>query len=228
VALAGWIVFTLSRSRSAALLFALGSTLLVALFAFVYGGDVRHHGFLFVLLLMSAWIAAGEARSADAGDGADLRRSACAATLTAVLGLHCVGTPIALYFDAKYVFSSGRRAAEALREHGLADSLLVAEIDFPATAVIGYLGRNAFAYTPRTGRRFSFVKWTRDRRWDPTDQQTIRFAAELGARQGEDATLIMNRPLQPELVDGKAVRPVAELYDSMIEEENFYLYRVAR
>jgi hypothetical protein len=38
----------------------------------------------------------------------------------------------------------------------------------------------------------------------------------------------MNRPLLPELVDGKAVTRVAELYDSMIQEENFYIYRVAR
>jgi len=38
----------------------------------------------------------------------------------------------------------------------------------------------------------------------------------------------MNRPLLPELVDGNAVTRVAELYDSMIQEENFYIYRVAR
>jgi hypothetical protein len=38
----------------------------------------------------------------------------------------------------------------------------------------------------------------------------------------------MNRPLLPELVDDKSVTRIAELYDSMIQEENFYIYRVAR
>jgi hypothetical protein len=38
----------------------------------------------------------------------------------------------------------------------------------------------------------------------------------------------MNRPLIPKLVDGVAVVSLAELYDSMIEQENFYIYRVAR
>ncbi len=38
----------------------------------------------------------------------------------------------------------------------------------------------------------------------------------------------MNRPLVPELVDGARVLRIAELYDSMIEEENFYIYRVIR
>ena len=78
----------------------------------------------------------------------------------------------------------------------------------------------------RLCRCFYSRKWTRARAWDPTDQQTIQYAATLGAAHGEDAVLLMNRPLVPELVDGRAVRRVAELYDSMIEEENFYIYRV--
>jgi hypothetical protein len=225
VVLAAWIVFLFSRVRAAAVLFGVGTALLVALFAFVYGGDVRHHGFLFVLFLMGAWIVRGSTLPAGPRR---LRDAGLAPTLAVVLGLHVLGTPVALYYDARYVFSSGRRAADALRAAGLADALLVAEIDFPATAVIGHLGRNVSAYTPRTGRTFSFVKWTRDRHWDPTDAQTIQFAADLGAAKGQDAVLLMNRPLVPELVDGSRVQRVAELYDSMIEEENFYIYRVAR
>jgi hypothetical protein len=236
-----------------------GALVLVALFAFVYGGDVRHHGFFYVLFLMSAWIARtpegigrhetiartpegigrhetiartpegiGRHAAGETRRWARVREAGLAPTLATVLLLHVLGTPVALYYDAKYIFSSGRRAADALRSAGLTDALLVAEVDYPATAVIGHLGPRAFAYTPRTGRTFSFVKWTRDRHWDPTDQQTLRFAADLGARKGEDAVLIMNRPLAPELVDGAAVTRVAETYDSMIEEENFYIYRVAR
>jgi hypothetical protein len=145
-----------------------------------------------------------------------------------VLALHVAGTPVALYYDAKYVFSSGRRAADALRERGLDRDLLVAEMDYPATAVLGQLGA-ASAYSPRTGRTFSFVKWTRARKWEPDDRQTLDFTARLAGEQGRDtAVLIMNRPLLPELVDGARVVRLAELYDSMIEEENFYLYAVAR
>ena len=93
--------------------------------------------------------------------------------------------------------------------------------------MIGQLGTHAFAYTPRTGRPFSFVKWTADRHWDPTDEQTLRYARSLGARRGQDAVLVMNRPLPGNLVDGHAVESIAELSNSMIEEENFFLYRVA-
>jgi len=135
---------------------------------------------------------------------------------------------IALAYDYRYVFSSGERAADALRANGLAGALLVAEVDFPAIAVIGQLGPRAFAYSPRTGRPFSFVKWTRDRHWDPTDQESVDYAASLGAARGEDAVLVMNRPLVPAIADGPGVTRVAALYDSMIEEENFYIYRVAR
>lgn len=227
--LAAWILFVLSRDRGAAILFGVGAVLLVALFGGVYGGDVRHHGFFFVLLLMGAWMAqTSRDRGAPESGWRRLRDRALVPTLATVLVVHIAGTPIALYYDAKYVFSSGRRAADVLRAKGLGDSLLVAEVDYPAIAVIGQLGGRALAYSPRTGRAFSYVKWTKDRHWDPTDEQTLRFAAAMGASRGEDATLLMNRPLLPELVDGKSVTRVAELVDSMIEEENFFIYRVAR
>jgi hypothetical protein len=63
--------------------------------------------------------------------------------------------------DYRYVFSSGRRAADVLRATRLDELPIVAEFDYPATAVIGQLGRYALACSPRTGRTFSFVKWTR-------------------------------------------------------------------
>jgi hypothetical protein len=232
LATAAWVVFLLSRDVIAAVLFGVGTALLVALFGLVYPGDVRHHGFFFVLLLMGAWIVsdgASAARPPPVLSGwRRLRAAGLIPTVAVVLALHVAATPVALYYDDRYVFSSGSRAADALRRAGLADSLLVAEADYPATAVLGQLGPQALAYSPRTGRTFSFVKWTKDRRRDPTDAETLQFTQGFAQAHGQDVTLLMNRPLPPELVDGDRVVRVAELYDSMIEEENFYIYRVIR
>lgn len=239
LALAAWILFVVSTERAAAVLFAIGALLLVVLFGGVYGGDVRHHGFFFVLFVMGAWMASDAIRNdparavprdepRDEGRWRRFRRSALEPTLTAVLLVHVPAAAIALAYDYRYVFSSGGRAADVLREKGLADALLVAEVDYPAIAVIGRLGPRAFAYSPRTGRTFSFVKWTRDRHWDPTDDQSVDYAAALGAAHGEDAVLLMNRPLVARIAGAPGVTQVAALYDSMIEEENFYIYRVAR
>jgi hypothetical protein len=228
LAMAAWLIFVLSRDRTAWILFGLGALGLGSLFGLVYGGDVRHHGFFFVLLLMAAWLEAeGPASAARSAWWWRLRDRALVPTLGVVLVAHVAGTPIALYYDYRYVFSSGGRAAAVLRDRGLAGALLVAEMDYPATAVLGQLG-GASAYSPRTGRTFSFVKWKRQRKWDPTDGQTLRFTGDLGALHGQDPVLVMNRPLLPELVDGQRVSQIAALYDSMIEEENFYLYRVVR
>ncbi len=219
------VLVVLRRCPPAAVLFGVGSFGLWGLFAFVYGGDVRHHGFFFVLFLMGAWVA-GEARPAS---GATPR--ATRALVGAVLVAHALGTPIALYWDGRYIFSSGARAAAYLREHCLSRSLLVAEMDFPATAMIGQLGNDAMAHTPRTGRTFSFVKWTADRRRDPSDEETLAYAWKLAADQARDVVLVMNRPLRPELVEAAGparIERLVELYDSMIQEENFYLYRLPR
>jgi hypothetical protein len=235
-ALVAWIAFLLSRNQSAAVLFAVGTAGLMGLFGVFYGGDVRHHGFFFVLFLMGAWLVQAAARrappiaatpSTSVPRWKRVRDRALLPTLALVLVAHVAGTPIALGYEYSKVFSSGGRAADVLRARGLAGALLVAEMDYPATAAIGQLGPGVFAYSPRTGRPFSFVRWTRDRAWSPTDEETLRFASTLGALRGEDPVLLMNRPLRPELVDGRTVTRIAELYDSMIEEENFYIYRVA-
>jgi len=229
LALLAWMVFLLSCRREAVILFVVGSAGLMALFGLVYGGDVRHHGFLFVLLLMAAWLARQAPPDQSSLRGwRRLRAAALTPTLGAVLVVHLAGTPIALAYETSKVFSSGARAARVLQTRGLTRAPLVAEVDYAATAVLGQLDGAPFALSPRTGRAFSFVKWTRDRAWAPTDQQTLRFASSVGAARGEDAVLLMNRPILPELVDGKAVTRIAELYDSMIQEENFYIYRVAR
>jgi hypothetical protein len=236
--MAAWLVFVLSRRREAALLFGAAMLGLMGLFGLVYGGDVRHHGFLFVAFLMGAWLAM-QARETPGTPGTPeapgpqarwrrLRDAALVPTLAVVLLAHVAGTPIALAYEYAKVFSSGGRAADVLRAQGLDRALFVAEVDYPATAILGQLGGDASAYSPRTQHTFSFVKWTRSRAWDPTDQDTLRYAAALGASRGEDAVLLMNRPLLPELIDGRAVVRIAELYDSMIQEENFYIYRVAR
>jgi hypothetical protein len=231
LALVAWLAFVLSRRREAAILFGLGTAGLMGLFGLVYGGDVRHHGFLFVLLLMGAWLVKQEEPATPPGRQARwqrIRDAALVPTLAVVLLGHVAGTPIALAYEYAKIFSSGDRAAKVLRAQGLAGALLVAEVDYPATAVLGQLEGDASAYSPRTQHTFSFVKWTRSRAWDPSDQDTLAYAAALGASRGEDAVLLMNRPLLPELVDGRSVVRIAELYDSMIQEENFYIYRVAR
>jgi hypothetical protein len=223
-----WLVFVLSRDRFAVVLFAVGTLLLVGLFKGVYSGSVRHHGFIFVVFLMGAWIAYDTPASRAGASWRRLRDRSLAPTLAVILLAQLPGSAIAAYFDRRYIFSSGARAAATLRALGLDKAPLVAEIDFAGTAFIGQLGPHSFAYSVRTLRPFTFVRWTRDRLWDPTDTDAIGATEVIGALRGEDAVLVLNRPLIPELVDGTHVVRLAELYDSMIEEENFYIYRVAR
>jgi hypothetical protein len=220
ILLFGTALWLLSGSRTALVLFGVGTALLVGLFAGVYAGDARHHGFIFVVFFMAAWIACRD-------EPASAPARTLASAVAIALALHVPGAAIAVAYDARYVFSSGARAAHELRARGLADELIVAEVDYPATAVLGQLGPAAVAFSPRTGRPFSFVRWTADRFWEPTDEQAVRYASALGAERGRTPVLLMNRPLAPEIVGHHDVTPLVELYDSMIEEENFYIYRVS-
>ncbi len=225
-AIVAWLAFLLTRARVAWVSFAIGVAGLLALFAFVYLGDTRHHGFFFVLFVLAAWLAWPSAPDKDAPRWRRIRDAALAPTLTVMLLVHVAGAVVALGFDRRYVFSSGARAAEVLRARGLADAPIVGEPDYAVSSVIGHLGAAAI-YNPRTGGRTSFVTPASARRVsDLSDEEILSFAASVAATVRRDVVIVVNRPLAVDAVRARSVETIAELYDSMIEAENFYLYKL--
>ena len=152
-----------------------------------------------------------------------MARARLGVAFTALLALHVAGAAIALAMDQKYVFSSGARAAAVLRARGLADAPMVAEPDYAATTVLGYLDKRE-AYNPRTRRAGSFVVWNEARAADPADDDVVDYAGDVACRERRDAVVLLNHPLEQELIERARLRGVAELYDSMIPSENFYVY----
>src|SRR5208283_2408775 len=108
-----------SVDAGAAVLFLVGTALLAVMFGGMYGGDVRHHGFFFVLFLMGAWIVLGGPPSEAPSRWSRFRRAAIVPTLTTLLVVHIPAGAIAIAYDYRYIFSSGRRAADVLRAQGL-------------------------------------------------------------------------------------------------------------
>lgn len=221
-----WLAFLLTRARIAWVSFVLGAAALLALFAFVYLGDTRHHGFFFVLFVLGAWLAWGSTRDGNAAGWRRLRDAALRPTLTVILIVHVAGAAIALTFDRRYVFSSGARAAEVLRARGLTDAPMVGEPDYAAETVIGYLGCDAI-YNPRTGGKTSYVTPSTGRRLvNLSDDEVLAFAARVAAIEQRSVVIIVNRPIAPDAARARSLETIAELYDSMIEAENFYLYEL--
>ena len=116
-----------ARRRAALVLWIGSSVFLLGFFAFVFGGGLRHHGFLIIAFVAAAWLAQAPARSAGAqphaqGDAAIARwRRASFTALLALMVLPSVQFAIA---EVREPFSDASQIAGLLA----ADSLAAAPV----------------------------------------------------------------------------------------------------
>ena len=90
---AGWAVFRLRRQPMAVWMFVAGSVSLLLFFHVKYAGFARHHGLLYVVLVMSVWLGRTASESAASGQSAGkVKGRAYDTALTALLGLHVVAS----------------------------------------------------------------------------------------------------------------------------------------
>lgn len=225
----GW-VGVLLRRRPAALLFFLVST--GGLLAFYYAkhsGGIRHEGFLFVAFFLALWMFPQESASPAPGALAPavaLIDRTRRPVLTGLLGLHALGGMVAVGLDLRYQFSCGKETARFVRDRGLAGLPIVADPDYAAETVVGYLQKDCVCY-PRADRHGSFIVWNTARLRHGADSEPLddeRIIAAAGAA-GEDALLLLNRPLSPQALESCPIQQLACFGGSTVGDEQFFVYR---
>ncbi len=202
--LAAWVVFVLARDRTAAIVFGLGAALLVTLF----GVRLRRRRPPPRVLLRSLRHGRldrrrrGAAGQAASGWSRFPSRPRSVTTLiAAILAPPHPGRRHRhrLRHEVHLLVRNPRgRRAEGARTRGRPPRR---RVRLPRhRRAPGSSGPNAVAYSPRTGRPFSFVKWTSlaplgpDRRSDAR----LRVEARLLAQRAKTRSSLMNRPLRPE------------------------------
>ncbi len=149
-----------SRRRMALLLFVVGTSGYLIFFGFLLSGAAHHHGHLFVVWVLSAWLA---------WDGAPSRWPAAlqrlserfeperSRILTLSLVLPFFATLEVSAGDLFTPFADARHVAEIIRSRGLADATIVAVGRSEAQAVAAFLDRPVLF--PFEGKRRTFVIW---------------------------------------------------------------------
>ena len=204
-------------------------------------GHIRHHGFLFISLIASVWIAASYKkiriptflerfpRVSDANMGR---------LLNVVLSVHVVAGLCAAYFDYRYVFSNAMNVAEFIRKNDLQDKLIVGHRDYQASAVAGYLQSTKFYYP--IGRRFgSFVRLD-EKRWLEGEEAmepnaVLEAALSLSANGSRQVVLVLDQPLiaefQPLIAEshsGRSIKKLAEFTGAIVSDENYSIYEIVK
>lgn len=213
--LAALATFACSGRRRTLAFWAAALAVLTAFWYLRHGGAYRHFGFLFVALVLAAWLERSEGE-AGLGRWSRARRAAFAL----LLALQVPGAVVALADDARYPFSTCGAAAEAIRGLGLEDLPLVGETDVATAGVAGALDR-PIAFV--RGRRSTFVLFDRIRKRPPNDYEIVAFAREQALREGKDALLIMTRPLRHAR---RGVRRLLAVPAGTVEDERYIVYRI--
>lgn len=178
----GW---ALRRSPAASAMWLLGTS---SLFAFAYvkfPGAARHHGFLWVLLVASVWLAVARGEVSS-------RLAAWLLAPSLVAGM--AGAATAAWYEVREPFSGARCAAAQIVAAGLEGRPVVGGLDYAASGVAAYHRRGRLFY-PARGEWGSFLLW--DPRRLPQDSLTPEevIAAGRGVNEGQGFVALLHSPL---------------------------------
>jgi hypothetical protein len=211
------------RHRRSALVFLLVAG--TGLFAFFYIKIVEgpnHSGHLYLALIAALWLGYGNVELPRSAPRQRLWQLMSGPVLTLLLAAQAAAGLLAVWLEQRYTFSMGRATADYLRQQDLDAYPMVAEPDFAATTVLGYLGKKS-AWFPRGERPGSFVVWDMKRRPAVTDSAVLAGADSI-SRSGHDTVVVLvNRELEPEGA-GAELTPVASFTGGVIANEDSYIY----
>jgi hypothetical protein len=215
-------VALLSRVPVALFLY-LSSTAGVVLFTYlVYFGSLRHHGHLFIILVMSFWIASLHDSATEAGrikSNTLLRQKFGRILLTGLLCLHVVSGAFALCTDFRYPFSAGRSVAQFIKSLGLPNVLVAG--DGPHVTTVGaYL--NKPVYFADRNRFGTFVVFDRQLS-TPQCPQLVAKLKHLGKTLNTDVILVLNHEIPCSVPDVK-ILPLLQITETIVPDERAYLY----
>ncbi len=142
--------------------------------------------------------------------------------LTLILVIHLVGGVVAAQYDYRYTFSQARGTAKFIKKEKL-DDLIIAGDEYTGVApVSGYLGKKL--YYPRVHRVGSF--WILKQGWLPnvTPDEVLKEAKAFGEKRGRDVLIVLNYPLDEQMLEKYSLTKVAEFVGAIVGYEQYYLY----
>jgi hypothetical protein len=227
-----FVVRVLKRTRLELLLY-LGGTLAILVFMYIkYYGFVRHYGHLFILLIVSLWLAKDKLKRVVSHDPvannhvkpaiSRLEKIFQNVVLTILLACNFYAGLLASCLDWRYVFSNGRAAAQYIKENGYEDGFLVGHPDYAAITVTGFLSKKVFY--PRGERFGTFI--ILDNHRDKIDFFHVLNSIESVTRTQWKVTIIILNFFPHHPAMRKKLRLLASFTGSVVKNEQYYLWEL--
>lgn len=223
------LTFTISLLQRplACLIFTGSMAGLMVFFYTKYLGYARHHGYLYICFIMSAWLAPYCDKVAlphVLQKLSDLAQQIFSKLLMILLAFQAIAGITAAYSDTQYVFSNARATAQFLNSEQYSDAKLVGNVDFAVSAIAGYLPGRQILY-PNGAREGTFIRWDKARK-GVTMPQIIESAKEQAAQSQKAAILILSTALEEQYASQYHLALLKSFTGAGVQDENYYLYQV--
>jgi hypothetical protein len=228
----------LIRKPVACFIYIVG-TLLIILFTYVkFLGSARHYGHLYILLIISLWIASyypqsnfllqpltSRARSLQKVSTTWLKFAEKYKTtfIIVILSAQLAGGVVAFSRDLVVPYSASRAAARYIQSQHLEPMFMVGSRDATISPLCGYLNRKI--YYPERHSLGSFVLFNSQRK-EVDAAVVLEQVSQLIKQNHPHILLILNYELNTARADLR-VSPLSKFTKSLIFNEKYYLYEVS-
>lgn len=229
---------TILIKKPIAFLLYIFGTLTIILFIYVkFLGSARHYGHLYILFIVSLWIASyypnsslfspknrinWKALHSASYSWTNFVKKYQTVFLTVILCSQMAGGIVAFSRDLIVPYSASREASRFIQEQHLEEMFIVGSRDATVSPLCGYLNRK-FYYPERKGIG-SFVLFDGQRQ-DVNAMAVLEQVSQLLKENHPNILLILNYELKESRVD-LSVSPLAKFSKAFIFNEKYYLYLV--
>ena len=212
----------LARSPLVLFLFLGGTAGLLAFMYLKYFGFQRHHGHLFILLVISLWLAGGQLKRDFKRPGFQSLAHGLAVTkcifITLLLAVNVYAGILSSYLEWKYEFSMGKAAAKYIKENGLDKNLWAGHHDYAVLSVCGYFDKKV--YYPRSNRVGSFIIFNNKREFIKS-RRALKMIKGYAKDKWQDTILILN--FKPRRRKHRNIQIIKSFEGCVALNEEFYI-----
>lgn len=232
-ALFGVILFTyfalvFSRRPVALVTYLLSIIAFAVLMYCKHPGTLRHHGHIFVMLVVSMWLfnytKDRPLKRISVNKIADWCTRHVTSVFMALLVISLAGGIIMSVRDIMTPFSRGKDVARFIVSNGLSNMPILADRDAPCSTVSAYL--DVPVYYAADGRWGTYMVFDNQRAWRLTSNQLVDRSARLANEKHGDILVVLNYKMSPDVRIALKAQSIRVFNGAMVGDENYWLYRI--
>lgn len=215
-----WFGFHLRHRLELFIFYIMATAGLLCFFYVKYMGNVWHHGYIYMVLFLTAWLE----RLTRSPLQNRLQKIFCIITdilLALLFAVHVYFGFSMVKLDLLHPFSNGKSAARFIEAANMKDITIIGDRDYAATTIVGYLGIDNIHYV-NGNRMGSFIVW--DQNWKKNLEIPELVRIERALLFDDKALIVLNWEISDNIVKKCELVQIAAFRGALMDDENFYLY----